>query len=111
MNPRARRQEGAICMLMADLSTEIEKLKRISKDENLAAILADKSLKWVRSRCPPKHRARFFRAAGYVCGAARALNLSVTEFVGQLLDEDDNEDAEIIGAVAKYAKLWRESAK
>jgi hypothetical protein len=104
------RQERAICWLMTTLCPQVEKLQRIAKDEDLAEILTDKAFRWVRSeKCPPKHKAEFFKVAGYVLGAAQALDVCVVEFVSQLLDEDENEDAEIIGAVAKYAKKWRRS--
>jgi len=109
MAPQVTRQEVAICWLVMTLCPQVEKLQRIAKDEDLAAILTDKALRWVRSsKCSPRHKAEFFKVAGYVSGAAHALDI-VEEFVSQLLEEDENEDAALLGAVAKYAQKWRRS--
>ena len=101
-------QERRICMLMMHAHDEIKKVTKLAGTEDLAEILGDPKLKWVNSnKCPQKHRVTFASAAGFMSGAAHSLGVCVTEFIAQLLDEDENEDALVIGAVAKYAKSWR----
>ena len=101
-------QERRICMLMMHAHDEIKKVTKLAGTKDLAEILGDPKLKWVNSKkCPQKHRLIFATAAGFMSGAAHALGVCSVEFIAQLLDEDENEEALLIGAVAKYAKSWR----
>ena len=93
-----------ICMLVMLAYDRIDKLRALALDADLQEILGDRTLKWVRSKkCPSKHALAFAEAVGFIHGAARALGIMPFDLVTQLLDNDEREDAEILGLVAQYA--------
>ena len=109
MNERLRVNIG---MLMIECHERIKKLRTLVKGPELEAILSDRSLKWVRSKkCPQNRAAAFAEAIGFIHGGARALGICELGLVTQLLDKDENEDAEVLGTVAKYAVAFRPNSE
>jgi hypothetical protein len=102
--------EMAIGWMLLLLHEKLKKLRRNREVSDLEAILSDRSMKWVRSKsCPAKDKVGFAEAIGWVHGAAHALGIPVGDFVAQLFDQDENDEAQRLGLVAKYSSHARGS--
>jgi hypothetical protein len=102
------RLEMAIAWFLLLLHQKLHSLRKRLEDSQLEAILADESMKWIRSTaCAPKHKLEFAQMNGAVHGAARALGVSVDEFVTQLFDQGENDEAMVLGLIAKHSARAR----
>jgi hypothetical protein len=106
------RLEMAIAWFLLLLHQKLHKLRKNLEDSQLEAILTDESMKWIKSKaCAPKHKLEFAQMNGAVNGGARALGVPVGDFVTQLFDQDENDDAMVLGLIAKHSARARGSNK